>query len=195
MFVFRQVVSVPSLVMRYANQCPTPTSPESSPIVARERPNLCEENVVPLHIEPEDENEEGFGGEFKPRARNGVQQVERFLEIMRIEVEHKVDFIAYKSCGGAGAWWQHHQNLLRSTRQPPIRNWTQMKTLLKGRFLSLDYEQVFFQRLQNCVQDFGHATNLATVLDANLSISLNISLKMLEGDYEEHNTDEEDMRL
>jgi len=43
-------------------------------IVARERPNLREEYVVPLHIKHEDENEEGFGGDFRPRARNGNQQ-------------------------------------------------------------------------------------------------------------------------
>jgi hypothetical protein len=43
-------------------------------IVARERPNLREEYVVPQNIKHEDEDEEGFGGDFRPRARNGNQQ-------------------------------------------------------------------------------------------------------------------------
>jgi len=83
-----------------------------------------------------------------------IYEVERFFDIMRIEAERKVDFVAYKlrGGGGAGAWWQCHQDLLRSRGQPLIRNWTQMKTLLKGRFLPLDYEQVLFQRFQNCYQ-------------------------------------------
>jgi len=53
---------------------PPPQVQRASLIVARERPNLCEEYVVPLHIKHEDENEEGFGGDFKPCARNGNQQ-------------------------------------------------------------------------------------------------------------------------
>jgi len=121
-------------------------------IVARERPNLREEHVVPLHIESEDENEEGFGGDFSPRARNGNQQgesykmradlpffsgvvdieqfldwiyeVERFFDIIRIEAERKVDFVAYKLRESAGARWQCHQDLLRTRGQPLIRNWT-----------------------------------------------------------------------
>jgi hypothetical protein len=141
---------------------------------------LREEHVVPLHIESEDENEEGFGGDFRPRARNGNQQgesykmradlpffsgvvdieqfldwiyeVERFFDIIRIEAERKMDFVAYKLRGSAGARWQCHQDLLRTRGQPLIRNWTQIKTLLKGRFLALDYEQVLFQRFHNCYQ-------------------------------------------
>jgi len=112
---------------------------------------LREEYVVPLHIKHEDENEEGFGGDFRPRARNGNQQgdsykiranlplffsdvvdieqfldwiyeVEHFFDIIRIEVERKVDFVTYKLRGGASAWWQRHQDLLRSRGQPPIQN-------------------------------------------------------------------------
>ena len=111
---------------------PPPQGHKATPIVARERSNLHEEHVVPLHIEFEDENKEGFGGDFRPCARNGNQQgesykmrvdlpffsgvadieqfldwiyeVERFFDIMRIETERKVDFVAYKLRGGVGAW-------------------------------------------------------------------------------------------
>jgi hypothetical protein len=81
-----------------------------------------------------------------------IYEVERFFDIIRIEAERKVDFVAYKLRGGAGAWWQRHQDLLRTRGQPLIRNWTKMKTLLKGHFLPLDYEQVLFQRFRNCYQ-------------------------------------------
>ena len=61
-----------------------PQVQRAAPIVARERPNLREEHVVPLHIESEDENEEGFGGDFRPRARNGNQQGESYK--MRVDL-------------------------------------------------------------------------------------------------------------
>jgi hypothetical protein len=33
-----------------------------------------------------------------------IYEVERFFDIMRIEAERKVDFVAYKLRGGVGAW-------------------------------------------------------------------------------------------
>ena len=63
-----------------------------------------------------------------------------------------MDFVAYKLKGGAGAWWQRHQEQLRLRGQPIVRDWAAMKALLKGRFLPFDYEQILFQQFQNCYQ-------------------------------------------
>ena len=47
----------------------------AAPIVARERLNLREEHVVPLHIESEDENDEGFGGDSDHVLEMGTSKV------------------------------------------------------------------------------------------------------------------------
>jgi len=50
--------------------------------------------------------------------------VKHFFDIIRIEAERKVDFVAYKLREDASVWWQRHQDLLRTRGQPPIQNWT-----------------------------------------------------------------------
>ena len=50
--------------------------------------------------------------------------MKHFFDIIRIEAERKVDFVAYKLREDAGVWWQRHQDLLRTRGQPPIQNWT-----------------------------------------------------------------------
>ncbi|KAJ6868605.1 hypothetical protein NC651_033627 [Populus alba x Populus x berolinensis] len=52
-----------------------------------------------------------------------ICEVKHFFDVMRFDPECKVDFIANKLHGGVGAWWQRHQDVLRSRGQPTIQNW------------------------------------------------------------------------
>ena len=60
--------------------------------------------------------------------------------------------MAYKLKGGAGAWWNRHQEELRLRGEGRVRYWPQMKALLKARFLPADYEQLLYIQFHNCAQ-------------------------------------------
>ena len=52
----------------------------------------------------------------------------------------------------ADAWWHRVQEERRLRGEPRVRTWRQMKSLLKGRFLPADYDQILFIQFQNCAQ-------------------------------------------
>ena len=81
-----------------------------------------------------------------------LYEVETFFEVMEVPEDRRVPLVAYKLKGGAGAWWHHVQEERRLRGEPRVRTWRQMKSLLKGRFLSADYDQILFIQFQNCAQ-------------------------------------------
>ncbi|KAF3640134.1 Phosphopantetheine adenylyltransferase [Capsicum annuum] len=66
--------------------------------------------------------------------------------------DRRVPLVAYKLKGGAGAWWNRHQEDLRLRGENRVRYWPQMKALLKARFLPADYEQLLYLQFHNSVQ-------------------------------------------
>ena len=81
-----------------------------------------------------------------------LYEVETFFEVMEVPEDRRVPLVAYKLKGGAGAWWHRVQEERRLRGEPRVRTWRQMKSLLKGRFLPADYEQILFIQFQNCAQ-------------------------------------------
>jgi hypothetical protein len=73
-----------------------------------------------------------------------LYEVETFFEVMNILEDHRVSLVAYKLKGGASAWWHRLQEDRRLRGEPRVRTWWQMKSLLKGRFLPADYDQILF---------------------------------------------------
>jgi hypothetical protein len=80
-----------------------------------------------------------------------LYEVETFFEVMNIPEDCKVSLVAFKLKGGAGAWWHRLQEDRRLRGEPSVRTWRQMKNLLKVRFLPIDYDQILFIQIQNCV--------------------------------------------
>ena len=71
---------------------------------------------------------------------------------MEVPEDRRVSLVAYKLKGGAGAWWHRVQEERGLRGEPRVRTWRQMKGLLKGRFLPVDYDQILFIQFQNCAQ-------------------------------------------
>lgn len=71
---------------------------------------------------------------------------------MEVPEDCRVPLFAYKLKGGAGARWHHVQEEPRLRGEPRVRTWRQMKSILKGRFLPTDYDQILFIQFQNCAQ-------------------------------------------
>ena len=81
-----------------------------------------------------------------------ITEVNRFFKYMEIPNERQVKLVAYKLKGGAFVWWDRlRETRLREGRQP-VQTWRRMKQVLRGRFLSLDYEQYMFEAYQRCAQ-------------------------------------------
>ncbi|XP_039120519.1 uncharacterized protein LOC120256922 [Dioscorea cayenensis subsp. rotundata] len=71
---------------------------------------------------------------------------------MSIAEHLQVKYVAYKLRGGASAWWEQLQGKRRRQHKQPIRSWRRMKEALMFRFLPSDYDQILYQRYQDCKQ-------------------------------------------
>ncbi|XP_039122362.1 uncharacterized protein LOC120258941 [Dioscorea cayenensis subsp. rotundata] len=81
-----------------------------------------------------------------------VAEVEKYFELMSIAEHLQVKYVAYKLRGGASAWWEQLQGKRRRQHKQPIRSWRRMKEALMFRFLPSDYDQILYQRYQDCKQ-------------------------------------------
>ena len=72
---------------------------------------------------------------------------------MEIVEDRQVKIVAYKLIRGASAWWEQLQNQRRREIKHYVKTWSNMKKLLKARFLPRDYEQMLYQKYQPCKQD------------------------------------------
>lgn len=81
-----------------------------------------------------------------------LSEGEKFFEFMEIPEEKQVKYVAYKLKCGASAWWDQMQLSRTRVGKPPVKTWMNMKQMLRGRYLPLDYDQVLFQQYHNCKQ-------------------------------------------
>jgi len=68
-----------------------------------------------------------------------------------VEEKH-VKFIAYKLKREAATWWDQLQIIRRRQDKPPVMIWRHMKQLLRGRFLSLNCQQILYNQFEHCKQ-------------------------------------------
>ncbi|XP_047979023.1 uncharacterized protein LOC125220938 [Salvia hispanica] len=132
----------------------------------RGQQQMEEEDDAEEHDHYQQQRRRGGGDMYKIKAEiptfNGnaniegfldwIYEVETFFEIMNIPPDRRVPLVAYKLKGGAGAWWNRHQEELRLKGENRVRDCAQMKALLKARFLPADYEQLLYLQFHNCVQ-------------------------------------------
>ncbi|GKA33537.1 hypothetical protein Tco_0719966 [Tanacetum coccineum] len=62
-----------------------------------------------------------------------LYEVDKFFDIMEVPEEEQVKVVAYRLCGGAGAWWQREQDNRRAQGRRPMDTWMRMKWMIKGR--------------------------------------------------------------
>ena len=52
---------------------------------------------------------------------------------------HKITVVVTRFCNYAAIWWAELQKKRRNQQIDPVDTWTEMKTLLKQKFLSVNY--------------------------------------------------------
>ncbi|GJU06167.1 hypothetical protein Tco_1122597 [Tanacetum coccineum] len=60
-----------------------------------------------------------------------LYEVDKFFDIMEVPEEEQVKVVAYRLCGGAGAWWQREQDNRRAQGRRPMDTWMRMKRMIK----------------------------------------------------------------
>lgn len=81
-----------------------------------------------------------------------IKQVEDFFECMNIPRKFQVKLVKFKLKGGAAAWWDQLNLNGRKMGKKTVKDWENMKKMLKPRFLSYNYEQILYQSYQECRQ-------------------------------------------
>ena len=99
-----------------------------------------------------------------------------------ISDKKKVNFVAHKLKKSAWDCWEQLHRMLTRLRKDPIESWEKMKKYLKQQFLPSDYQEIVYQKYENCrqvgnsVSDYTKEfSRLRSYLDSNESEAYSIS--------------------
>lgn len=79
--------------------------------------------------------------------------MEEILEFKRVPLDRCVPFLAICFCNRAAAWWTVLKTSQARLGKSKIVTWEKIKQQMRKTFLPFNYDQVFFQRLQNLRQE------------------------------------------
>ena len=85
-------------------------------------------------------------------------EVERFFEYKDISDRKKVKTVACKLKGSAWDWWEQLQRMRTRLGKDFIHNREKMKKYLKRQFLPSNYQEIVYQKYENCKQ-FGNSVS------------------------------------
>ncbi|CAI9259458.1 unnamed protein product [Lactuca saligna] len=97
-------------------------------------PQYYKEQPPPYHQQPSPQLDQLTGA----CETSSDEECERGFCLVKKQNQYlsKVEIVAYRLEEDAFSWWQLIQNLCRRFNKQPIKEWTQMKKMLMGRFLS-----------------------------------------------------------
>ena len=73
---------------------------------------------------------------------------------MEVPEFKQVKVVSSRLRGTATAWWEQNQVNRRREGKKDVSTWPKMKQLLRRKFLPADWEQILYQKYQNCQQKY-----------------------------------------
>ncbi|KAH6800862.1 hypothetical protein C2S52_001326 [Perilla frutescens var. hirtella] len=80
------------------------------------------------------------------------RKVNKIFECYDFPEVKKVQLASMKFTGNAASWWENIQNRRHRDRYPPIDSWQEMKDVMRGRFIPVNYERELERRLSQICQ-------------------------------------------